>query len=231
VIINGRSNAGVEEAMIRLQREVPGCDVSGRATDFSDVAAVQCLLTSLPAVDILINNVGIYTSQSFYTTSDDDWHRQQEVNVMSGVRLSRHFLPKMIEQGWGRIIFISSECATLVPSDLIGYSTTKAAMLALSRGLSQLTRGTAVTVNTIAPGSTMTEGAQDFLKNLAKEEGKSVDQAEADFFKDIRTSSLLERFVSVDEVASTIAYIASPLSAGTNGSTIKIDGGSMGGII
>jgi len=228
VILNGRSQASVDGAVARLQEELKGALVTGHAADFSDAQQVTDLLERLPRVDILINNVGIYTSQSFYDSSDQDWTRQHEVNVMSGVRLSRQILPQMKKKGWGRIIFISSECPSLVPEDLIAYSATKAA---ISRGLAQLTRGTDVTVNTIVPGSTMTEGAQDFLSNLASQTGKTVAQAEADFFKDIRTSSLIERFVSVEEVASTIAYIASPLSAGTNGSTIKIDGGSMGGIL
>ena len=150
---------------------------------------------------------------------------------MSGVRLSKALLPKMIEKNWGRILFVSSECATLVPSDLIAYSTTKTALLGISRGLAQLTKGTGVTVNTILPGSTMTEGAEQFLKNLAEKENKSVEQAETDFFLNIRTSSLLQRFIAVEEVANTIVYFSSPLSAATNGAAIKVDGGSMGGIL
>lgn len=231
IIINGRSKNSVTDAVKRLEKEVPSGLVSGVEADFSYKKEVDNLLKKLPEVDILINNVGIYKSQSFFETTDDDWQQQIEVNVMSGVSLSRYFLPKMLKQNWGRILFISSECATLVPEDLIAYSTSKAAMLALSRGLAQLTKGSGVTVNAIVPGSTLTEGAEEFLKMTAEKEGKSKDLVSADFFKKVRTSSLLQRFASVDEVANTIAYYTSPLSAATNGAVIKVDGGSIEGIL
>lgn len=231
VIINGRQKDSVAEAVERLQKMIPKASVEGIATDFSNLAAVESLIKQLPAIDILINNVGIYSSQTFFETKDEDWQRQIEVNLMSGIRLSRFLLPKMIEVNWGRIIFISSECASLVPEDLIAYSTTKAALLALSRGLSQLTAGTQVTVNTIIPGSTGTEGAEIFLANLAQKSNKTRDQVEFEFFKQVRTSSLLQRFASVEEVANTITYYASPLASATNGAAIKIDGGSIGGIL
>lgn len=231
VIINGRKQAGIDSAIQRLKTAVPNADVKGIAADFSEVTEVDALLTQLPHIDILVNNVGTYSSQSFYETTDAEWMRQFEVNVLSGVRLSRHILPKMIDANWGRIIFVSSECATLVPSDLVAYSMTKAAILAVSRGLAQLTKGTNVTVNTAVPGSTLTEGAAQFLENLAAEENKSREEVETTFFSDVRTSSLLQRFASVEEVAHTITYLASPLAAATNGAAIKIDGGSMGGIL
>jgi len=231
VIINGRQKASVSAAIEKLQNMVPESLVEGISADFSNIASVESLLEQVPSVDILINNVGIYSSQTFFETTDEDWQRQIEVNIMSGVRLSRYFLPKMIEANWGRIIFISSECASLVPADLIAYSTTKAALLALSRGLSQLTTGTDVTVNTIIPGSTGTEGAEQFLANIAHKENKTREQVELDFFTQVRTGSLLQRFASVEEVANTITYFSSPLSAATNGAAIKIDGGSIGGIL
>ncbi len=231
VILNGRKQESVDTAIKRLNDLVPDATVEGIAIDFSETEAVSRLIETLPKVDILINNVGIYASKSFYDTTDEDWYRQIEVNVMSGIRLSRHFLPKMKTANFGRIIFISSECATLVPEDLIAYSTTKAAILAISRGLAQLTKGTNVTVNTIIPGSTLTEGAEQFLANLALQEKKTIQQVEQDFFSEVRTSSLLGRFAAVEEVANTIAYFASPLSIATNGSAIKVDGGSMGGIL
>lgn len=231
VIINGRTDGSVAKAVQRLTSTFPTGEIEGISCDFSNPEAVEQLLKVIPEIDILINNVGIYASESFAETSDKSWTDQLEVNVMSGVRLSRHLLPKMIQKKWGRIIFISSECATIVPTDLIAYSTTKAALLAVSRGLAQLTKGTAVTVNTILPGSTMTEGAESFLKDLADKQNKTLAQAEADFFKEIRTSSLLQRFASVEEVADTIVYFSSPLAAATNGAAIKVDGGSTGGII
>ncbi len=231
VIINGRTEASVNTAIERLKSAIPTANVSGIVADFSNMEHLQNIYNQLPSVDILINNVGIYASKSFFDTTDEDWQRQIEVNIMSGVRLSRHYLPKMLKQNWGRIIFISSECASLVPEDLIAYSTTKAAMLAVSRGLAQLTKSTGVTVNTIIPGSTLTEGAEQFLANLAAQENKTPAQAEADFFSEVRTSSLLQRFATVEEVANTITYFVSPLASATNGAAIKVDGGSMGGIL
>jgi NAD(P)-dependent dehydrogenase (short-subunit alcohol dehydrogenase family) len=231
VFINGRTEDSVDNATQRLKDLVPNAQVERMVADFAESNAIKKVSDQLTDIDILINNVGIYKSQSFFETTDEDWHRQIEVNVMSGVRLSRHFLPKMLEGNWGRILFISSECATLVPADLIAYSTTKAAMLAISRGLAQLTKGTGVTVNTVFPGSTMTEGAEQFLTDLAAKDNKSVAQAEADFFSEIRTSSLLQRFATVEEIANSIVYFSSPLAAATNGAAIKLDGGSMGGIV
>ena len=230
VIINGRKKMGVEAALKRFKKEMPEASIEGIAADLSSEKELVLLKNKIPVIDILVNNVGIYTSKSFFETTDIEWQHQFEVNVMSGVRLSRYFLPKMIKSGWGRILFVSSECASLVPSDLISYSTTKATILALSRGLAQLTKGTAVTVNAVIPGSTMTEGAESFLNKLAQKENKSKTDVAADFFKTQRTSSLLQRFATVEEIASTIAYISSPLAAATNGAAIKIEGGSTGGV-
>jgi len=231
VILNGRTDASVLEASQRLKKSFPEGSIEGITCDFSNSAEVEMLLKKLPNIDILINNVGIYSSKSFFDTTDENWQQQMEVNIMSGVRLSKHLLPKMIDKNWGRILFISSECATLVPSDLIAYSTTKTALLGLSRGLAQLTKGTGVTVNIILPGSTLTEGAQLFLENLAKEKNQSLEQVKIDFFKEVRPSSLLQRFISVEEIANTVVYFSSPLAAATNGTSIKLDGGSMGGIL
>ncbi len=231
VYINGRTEQSVTKAIERLQINFPNGNINGIAADFSDVESIERLIQQLPTIDILINNVGIYAAKSFFDTTDEDWSHHMDVNVMSGVRLSRHFLPKMLAKNWGRILFVSSECATLVPADLIAYSTTKAAILAVSRGLAQLTKGTGVIVNTVIPGSTKTEGAEEFLSNLAKKENKTIPQVEADFFKEIRTSSLLQRFASVEEIANTIVYFSSPIAAATNGAAIKLDGGSMGGIL
>lgn len=235
VIVNGRSASSVEKAIERLKSDISPTDnevkVEGLVADFSNRLSIETLIQELPDVDILINNVGTYSSQSFFETTEEDWQRQYEVNVMSGVRLSKHVLPKMLNKNWGRVIFVSSECATLVPADLIAYSTTKAAILAVSRGLAQLSKGSGVTVNTVMPGSTMTEGADQFLSDLADKEGKSKAEAESDFFKDVRTSSLLQRFATVEEIAHSIVYLSSPLASATNGAAIKLDGGSMGGIL
>ncbi len=231
VIINGRHEAGLKEALKKLRSEAQFDQVAGLLADFAQVEEVDRLLGQLPEINILINNVGTYASQSFFATSDDDWAHQYEVNVMSGVRLSRALLPQMLDKNWGRILFISSECATLVPADLIAYSATKAAILAISRGLAQLTAGTRVSVNTIIPGSTYTEGAQMFLENLATSRKQTVQEAEKDFFAQERSASLLQRFAQVSEIAQTIVYYASPLSSASNGASVKVDGGSMGGIL
>lgn len=231
VIINGRTSEGVKKALRKLEKQVPGASINGIPADFNDPKAIRSLLQKLPQIDILINNVGIYKSGSFIDSNDEEWYHQFEVNIMSGVRLSRYCLPKMLANNWGRILFISSECAFLVPGDLIAYSMTKAAMLSISRGLAQLTKGTNVTVNSVIPGSTLSEGAEHFLDNLAQEEKKTKEEVERDFFTNVRTSSLLQRFATVEEVANTITYLASPISSATNGSAIKIDGGSTGGII
>jgi NAD(P)-dependent dehydrogenase (short-subunit alcohol dehydrogenase family) len=212
-------------------KELPEAKLTGIPADFSDPASVESLLHNLNSVDILVNNVGIFTSQSFADTSDADWYRMFEVNVMSGVRLSRALLPGMLMRNWGRILFVASECAMLVPEDLIAYSTTKAALLAVSRGLAQTTKGSAVTVNTVVPGSTLSEGAESFLQEVAEKEQISEAEVAANFFKNVRTSSLIQRFTSTEEIANTIAYLSSPLASATNGAAIKLEGGSVPGII
>ncbi len=231
VYLNGRTESSVAKAMAKLKASFPDGIVYGIAADFSDGESVRSLLRQLPDIDILINNVGTYSAQSFFETTDADWQQQYEVNVMSGVRLARHLLPKMMEKNWGRILFVSSECATLVPADLIAYSASKAALLAVSRGLAQLTKGSGVTVNAVIPGSTMTEGAEQFLAHFAQKENKTVQEAEIHFFEETRTASLLQRFASVAEIANGIVYFSSPLAAATNGAAIKLEGGSTGGIL
>jgi NAD(P)-dependent dehydrogenase (short-subunit alcohol dehydrogenase family) len=231
VILNGRDEERLNASIQKLQQEFPKISISGLKADFRKQSEIQELLQNLPEIDILINNVGVYSTGSFFETKDEDWYGQFEVNVMSGVRLSRNLLSKMLSKDWGRILFVSSECATLVPVDMIPYSMTKTAIHAVSRGLAQLTKGTGVTVNTVIPGSTLSEGAEQFLKFAAEKEGKTKAQIEAKFFTEVRTSSLIQRFAKVEEVANTITYLVSPLSSATNGAAIKVDGGSMGGII
>lgn len=230
VYINGRTKSSVDQALEQLKLNTGEEKVKGMVADFSDKEAVDQLIRQLPNIDVLINNVGVYSSQPFFETTDEEWLRQYEVNVMSGVRLARQILPKMLAQNWGRILFVSSECAGLVPPDLISYSTTKAAILAVSRGLAQLTKGSGVSVNAVLPGSTKTKGAEQFLANLASKQSKTIAQAEKDFFLETRTSSLLQRFAKVEEIANSIVYFSSPLSSASNGAAIKLDGGSMGGI-
>lgn len=231
ILLNGRTEESVIKVTNKLQLDFPKNKISGLVADFGDSAQVAQLIDKLPQIDILVNNVGIYAAKSYQETSDSDWQSMFEVNLMSGVRLSKALLPKMRDQNWGRILFISSECASLVPEDLIAYSCTKAAMLALSRGLAQTTTGSAVTVNSLVPGSTLTEGAEQFLTQQATSKGVSKEEVSDQFFKEVRTTSILGRFLDPNEVADTAVYLCSPLSSGTNGAAIRIDGGSVPGII
>jgi NAD(P)-dependent dehydrogenase (short-subunit alcohol dehydrogenase family) len=175
--------------------------------------------------------VGIFEPKAFRDISDADWFKFYEVNVLSGVRLSRAYFDKMIAKNWGRIIFISSESAIQIPEEMIHYGMTKTAQIAVSRGLAELTKGTNVTVNTVLPGPTFSEGAGDFIESLAKEQGKSVKEIEKDFFQHVRPTSILQRFTSPDEIASLVAFVASPLSSATNGAALRADGGVVKGIL
>ena len=228
VIINGRTKKSVESALSSLNSD----NVSGLVADFLKDSQVETLIDHIPNdIDILVNNVGIFRGKEFKDETIDDWNDHFKVNLMSGVQLSKHFLPEMIKRNWGRIIFISSECATLVPSDLLSYSVSKASINVFSSGLAKLTKGTNVTINTVIPGSTLSEGSVKFLEETAKRENKTVEEVEKNFFKDVRSSSLLGRFARVEEVASTIVYLCSRVASATNGASVRVDGGSMGSII
>ncbi|HVX51046.1 MAG TPA: SDR family oxidoreductase [Chitinophagaceae bacterium] len=231
VVINGRTEASVEKAISELKTLYPAGSVLGIAADFSKADDVDKLINALPHIDILVNNVGIFEPVAFENIKDEDWFRFFEVNVMSGVRLSRYLFPKMIAQNWGRIIFISSESAIFIPQEMIHYGMTKTAQLAVSRGLAELTKGTGVTVNTIMPGPTKSAGAGDFLANLAKTYNVTAEEAEQGFFKTARPTSLLQRFANVDEVATTVVYYCSPLASATNGAAIRVEGGLVKSIV
>ena len=227
VIINGRTQKRIDSAISQLENTVPQCHVSGCVADFSDKEQVNQLITAHDSVDILINNVGIFSPKAFETITDEEWLHIFEVNVLSGVRLSRHYLPKMINQDWGRIIFISSESGVQIPSEMIHYGTTKTAQLGVARGLAQQTSGTNVTVNSVIPGSTRSEGAEKFISNLAREKGKSIDEIEREFFETVRPSCLIKRFATIEEVATFVTYLVSPLAAANNGAALRVDGGTI----
>lgn len=231
VVINGRKQETVDAAVEKLKASTKSNDVSGVAADFSKVDDVNRLLKELPEVDILINNTGIFEPKAFADIPDEDWFKFFEVNVMSGIRLARQYFPKMLKKNWGRIIFISSESAVFIPDEMIHYGMTKTAQLAVSRGLAELTKGTNVTVNSILPGPTKSKGVNVFIEDLAKADNISVDQVEADFFKNMRPTSLIERFASVDEIANTVVYYSSELAAATNGASIRVDGGLIRSIL
>jgi NAD(P)-dependent dehydrogenase (short-subunit alcohol dehydrogenase family) len=183
------------------------------------------LLQQVPSVNILVNNLGIYGSQAFEDISDEEWMNILEVNVMSGVRLSRHYLPLMLKKDWGRIIFISSESALNIPAEMIHYGVTKTAQVALSRGLAETTAGSQVTVNTVLPGPTRSEGVETFIEKLAKDQNISPEQVEKEFFTKMRPSSLIQRFATTSEVAALVAFVASPVASAINGAALRVEGG------
>ncbi|MFB2598394.1 SDR family NAD(P)-dependent oxidoreductase [Herbiconiux sp. P17] len=226
VVINGRHDDGVQNAVQRLKAEIAGATVSGIAADFERATEVSALLESLGEVDILVNNVGLFEVASFGDTTDDDWQRYFEVNVMSGVRLARHVLPRMLAEGWGRVIFISSESGVNVPADMLHYGTTKAGMLALSNGLAKLTRGTEVTVNSILGGPTYSDGVSQVVEQIAQTQGLPAADLKAAIIGGNQTS-LLQRFIEPREIANLALYLASPLSSATNGAALRADGGVL----
>ena len=225
ITVNGRTQTKVDAAIARLTKAVADAKVRGIAADVSTAAGCRSLVAALPDVDILINNAGIFEPKDFVDIADEDWTRFFETNVMSGVRLSRAYLPGMLQRNWGRVVFISSESALNIPKEMIHYGTTKTAQLAISRGLAEMTRGTAVTVNSVLPGPTMSEGVETFVKDLAKQNGLSVEQAASNFVKQFRPTSLLQRFASVDEVANMVVYVASKEASATNGAALRAEGG------
>jgi NAD(P)-dependent dehydrogenase (short-subunit alcohol dehydrogenase family) len=225
VVVNGRTQGKVDEAVATIARAVPGAKVRGVAADVSTAAGCNALVAALPEADILINNAGIFEAKGFFDIPDEDWIRFFEVNMMSGVRLSRAYMPGMLKRNWGRIIFISSESALNIPKEMIHYGMTKTAQLSVSRGLAEMTRGTAVTVNSVLPGPTMSEGVETFVRDLAKQNGQSVEEAAARFVKQHRPTSLLERFASVEEIANMVVYISSKEASVTNGAALRAEGG------
>jgi NAD(P)-dependent dehydrogenase (short-subunit alcohol dehydrogenase family) len=225
VVVNGRAQAKVDAAAAAISKAVPGSNIRGVGADVSTAAGCKALVAALPEVDILINNAGIFEPKGFFDIPDEDWSRFFEVNVMSGVRLSRAYFPGMLKRNWGRIVFISSESALNIPAEMIHYGTTKTAQLAVSRGLAEMTRGTAVTVNSVLPGPTMSEGVETFVKDLAKQNGQSVEQAASQFVKQFRPTSLLQRFASVEEIANMVVYVSSKESSATNGAALRAEGG------
>ena len=231
VIINGRTKESVTTAIDELKLLVENSKISGIAADFSKVEDINRLLDELPEVDILINNAGIFEPKSFEEIPDEDWFRFFEINVMSGIRLSRHYFPKMLKKNWGRIIFISSESAVFIPNEMIHYGVTKTAQLAVSRGLAELTKNTNVTVNSILPGPTKSKGVGSFLEDLSKANNTTINDVEEDFFKNMRPTSLIQRFASVEEIADTTVYFCSPLASATNGASIRVEGGLIKSIL
>jgi NAD(P)-dependent dehydrogenase (short-subunit alcohol dehydrogenase family) len=226
VIVNGREAERAAAAVDRLRELVPGADVSALAADFEDATQVQTMLDALGHVDVLVNNVGLFEVKPFEAITDADWQRYFDVNVMSGVRLSRHVLDAMLAQGWGRIIFISSESGVNVPADMAHYGMTKAAVLALGNSLAKRTRGTEVTVNAILGGPTYSDGVADAVSQISQAQGIPVDDLKSAIVAGNQTS-LLQRFIDPAEIANLALYLASPLASATNGAAVRADGGVL----
>jgi NAD(P)-dependent dehydrogenase (short-subunit alcohol dehydrogenase family) len=224
VVVNGRTQAAVTEAVSKI-----GQGALGFAGDLSDAAKAAELVRKYPDVDILVNNLGIFEAKPFEEIPDEDWRRFFDVNVLSGVRLARAYLPGMKRRDWGRIIFISSESAVQIPTEMIHYGMTKTAQLAVSRGLAESVAGTRITVNCVLPGPTQSRGVNDFVAQMAKANNKSFAQIQKEFFEHVRPTSLLKRFITPEEVGSFVAFVASPLAAATNGAALRVDGGVLKG--
>jgi NAD(P)-dependent dehydrogenase (short-subunit alcohol dehydrogenase family) len=231
VTINGRTQQGVDTALQRLRSDLPQARVQGIAADAATAQGCEQLIQAGQAIDILVNNLGIFDPKPFEEITDADWTHFFETNVMSGVRLARAVLPGMKQRNRGRVVFISSESGICPPAEMVHYGMTKSAQLSISRGLAETCSGTAVTVNSVLPGPTLTEGAKAFFDKLAAQQGISFDQAAATFFANARPTSLLRRFITPDEVAAMVAYVCSPLAAATNGAALRVDGGVVRSLI
>jgi NAD(P)-dependent dehydrogenase (short-subunit alcohol dehydrogenase family) len=226
VIVNGRTSAAVDGAVAAMKAQTQG-EVIGFAGDLGVASVAETLVQRHPVVDILVNNLGIFEVKSFEEISDADWRRFFDVNVLSGARLSRLYLPSMRKRNWGRIIFISSESGYHIPAEMIHYGMTKAAQIAVARGLAETTAGTGITVNSVLPGPTRSRGVGDFVAEMAAKSGQSAQTVENEFFKTARPTSLLQRFATPEEVAVMVTYVASPLSSATNGAALRVDGGTV----
>ncbi|MBE9008404.1 SDR family NAD(P)-dependent oxidoreductase [Fortiea sp. LEGE XX443] len=231
VIVNGRTEQRVTQAIDKIKYNYPEAKVTGIVADLATPKGIEQVVAQVSQVDILINNLGIYEPKSFFEITDKDWLHIFEVNVLSGVRLSRQYLHKMLKQNWGRIIFISSESGFQIPVEMIHYGVTKTAQISLARGLAEMTVGTQVTVNSVLPGPTRSEGVEEFITQMAKEQGINASKVEAEFFQKVRPTSLIKRFATNEEVATLVAYLSSPLASATNGAAMRVDGGVIRSII
>lgn len=231
VTITGRGRDKLDAAVNDIVAAAPGATVTAVVADLSDARGAAALIEAQPDADILINNLGYYEAKPFAEITDDDWMRMLDVNVMSGVRLSRHYFPRMLARNWGRVIFVSSEVGAFTPPDMVHYGVSKSAQLAVSRGLAELTRGTGVTVNSVLPSATRSDGIVEYLRQTAPRPGMTDAQIEAHFFETYRPTSLIARMIEADEIAAMVALLASPLGAASNGAAVRVEGGTVRSIL
>jgi NAD(P)-dependent dehydrogenase (short-subunit alcohol dehydrogenase family) len=225
VVINGRGNSRVDEAVRQMRQSFPESDISGIAADLSTAEGAKTFFAQAPDADILVNNLGTAVLRDFVNTTDEDWLSIFQINVMSGVRMTRHYLPRMVRKGWGRVVFVSSESGVNTPKEMIDYGMTKTAQLAVSRGLAESVAGTGVTVNAVLPGPTRSEILSGWMAAQAKEQGITQEEAEQAFLKANRPTSLIRRFATSDEVANMIVYVCSEQASATTGAALRVDGG------
>jgi NAD(P)-dependent dehydrogenase (short-subunit alcohol dehydrogenase family) len=231
VVINGRSEASVNDAVAKLSQAVPGATISGVAADLGSPTGVEVLVRKSGQIDILVNNAGIYGTQDFFETDDDVWDNYWQTNVMSGVRLSRALLPAMVEKDWGRVVFVSSESARNIPADMIHYGVSKTAQLSLARGLAKRVAGSGVTVNSVLPGPTLSDGVAGMMQSEVERTGKSLEEVAKAFITQHRPSSIIQRAATVDEVANMVVYVCSPQASATTGAALRVDGGVVDDIV
>ena len=231
VIINGRRAEGVEKSIVSLRKSFPDAEVAGFTGDLGTAEGCRNLIDTFHSCDILVNNLGIYGPQDFFETPDSVWSEYFEVNIMSGVRLARAYAPAMVDRGWGRVVFISSESGVNIPPDMIHYGFTKTAYISIARGLAKRLAGTGVTVNSVLPGPTLSDGLTGMLKDTAAEKGQTIEEAAVDFVKAHRPSSIILRAAGVEEVANMIVYVCSPQSSATTGAALRVDGGVVDSIL
>ncbi|WP_029604519.1 SDR family NAD(P)-dependent oxidoreductase [Kozakia baliensis] len=227
VIVNGRSQGRTDEAVREIQNTVPGAKLSGFAADFAKPETLDAVAKAFPALDILVNNLGIFTQASFEETPDSEWQRFFDVNVMSGVRLTRQYLPGMTERKWGRVVFIASESGFNIPPDMIHYGFTKAAQIAIARGIAESVPGSGVTVNSVLPGPTRTEGVLKMFEEASKKTGRPAEEIEREFVPKHRPASVIQRLIEPEEVANMVAYVCSPLASATTGAALRVEGGLL----
>ncbi|MEM5455336.1 SDR family oxidoreductase [Paraburkholderia phytofirmans] len=224
-IINGRKQEAVDRAIETIRKTAPQAKLQGFAGDLGTLEGCDALAKAVPQTDILVNNLGVFGPGDIFTTEDDDWERYFQVNVMSGVRLTRHYLKGMMERKWGRVVFISSESALNIPPDMLAYGFSKTAQLSIARGIAKQAAGSGVTVNAVLPGPTLSDGFRSMVEDTAKEQGKTVEQVATEFVREHRSSSIIQRAATTEEVANMVVYVCSPQASATTGAALRVDGG------